>query len=49
MKTKMFEFKVWIRGYGKTKEEAWEDAIEGFMPDPYLDPDTETTVETVDI
>jgi len=31
---KRYEIPVWLCGYGNTLEEAWEDALEGFLPDP---------------
>lgn len=32
--SKIYDFNVTIRGKGKTAEEAWNDAIEGFQDDP---------------
>lgn len=34
MTIKNFSFKIILNGIGKTAEEAWEDAVEGFMLDP---------------
>ena len=31
---KRVEFKVTLVGYGRSVQEAWEDAIEGFQNDP---------------
>ncbi len=39
-----WEFTVRLRGNGTTAEDAWTDAIEGFMLDPG-DPETEEEID----
>jgi hypothetical protein len=44
---KHYEFPITLSGDGNTPDEAWEDAVEGFMLDPGITPD-EFTVEDED-
>ena len=34
-----WEFKLTLAGIGRTKDEAWNDAVEGFTQDPGSTPD----------
>ena len=46
---KRYEFTITIAGYGKNPDEAWEDAVEGFVLDPGATPDkSEYKVKKVD-
>jgi hypothetical protein len=45
---KHYLFKVTLSGYGKTLQEAWDDAIESFTQDSGAPDDEEYTVEEDD-
>lgn len=46
---KIYNFKIVIGGTGKTAEEAWRDATEGFSQDPgMMDPQSIELVEDVE-
>ena len=38
-KHKFYELDICLNGYGKTPDEAWQDAIEGFCQEPGATPD----------
>jgi len=45
---KNFTFELHISGIGKTVEEAWDDAVQGFTQDPgFADPESVTNMEDV--
>jgi hypothetical protein len=35
---KQFIFTTYLCGYGETKEEAWDDALQGFVEEPPAEP-----------
>lgn len=35
---KRYQFKIGLQGEGETMDEAWEDAVEGFIEDPGAPP-----------
>lgn len=41
----LYEFSINIRGRGKNKEEAWQDAIQGFQDDPGSTPEDNSIIE----
>lgn len=40
----VIEFRIYLNGIGETVEEAWEDAVEGFMLDPGAPPEDESDI-----
>lgn len=41
----VIQFTIYINGIGETIEEAWEDAVEGFILDPGSPPNEESDIE----
>lgn len=42
---KYYTFKVEIGGYGDTPEDAWDDAVAGFILDPGVYDDVEFSIQ----
>ena len=47
---KVYRFTIVLNGIGKTPDEAWDDAVEGFMlePGPMPEPDEYEVVEELE-
>lgn len=47
MEEKTYQFTIYLTGIGTTPEDAWNDAVEGFMQEPGCCPD-ESDYEILD-